>query len=277
MTLKDILVHVDNGPACPARLETAVNLAVAHGAHLVGLHVRPSLVLPGAISPDYGGEISRLHGLYSESASAEAKKSFDRAVGAVSLSSEWRDIRGDMIDLVALHSRYCDLAIVGQADSADGAIVGDRRLCDHLPIASGVPVLVVPCVGHYPVVGERILVGWDASREAKRALSDAMPLLARAKRVVVLAVNPEGGGKHGDVPCADIALHLARHGVKAVCETIRAEDLEVGSVLLSRAADEEADMIVIGSYAHSRLRELVLGGTTRHLLAHMTVPVLMSH
>ncbi len=275
MAFKDILVHVEVDSTCPARLETAVNLAVAHGAHLVGLHVRPPLHLPGAISPDFGGEIARLHGLYTNEAAARAKQSFERAVGLAGLSSEWREVRGDLIESVAVHARYCDLAVVGQSDTA---IDGERRLADHLPLASGTPVLIVPCVGRYPTVGERVLLGWDASREAKRAMSDALPILSQAKRVVVLAVNPqEGKTAHGEVPCADIALHLARHGVRAECSAIPAQDLEVGSVLLSRAADEGSDLIVIGAYGHSRLKELILGGTTRHLLAHMTVPVLMSH
>ena len=114
--------------------------------------------------------------------------------------------------------------------------------------------------------------------EATRAVHDALPILVGARLVHVIAVNPSGGmAGHGDVPGADICLHLSRHGVNAVCEHIRSEDLKIGEMLLSRAADEDVDLLVMGAYGRSRLRELVMGGATRHLLGHMTVPVLMSH
>ena len=122
------------------------------------------------------------------------------------------------------------------------------------------------------------MVAWDASRLATRAVNDALPILRKASKVHLLAINPEGGREgHGDVPGADIGLHLARHGVKAEASSIHAEDLEAGDALLSRAADFGADLIVMGAYGHSRWRELVLGGVTRHLLNHMTAPVFMSH
>jgi len=123
-----------------------------------------------------------------------------------------------------------------------------------------------------------VLVAWNASREATRAVHDALPILERADLVHVMAINPDHGrAGHGDIPGADICLHLSRHGVKAVCEHITADDLDPGEMLLSRAADEDCDLIVMGGYGHSRMRQLVLGGTTRQLLAHMTVPVLFSH
>jgi nucleotide-binding universal stress UspA family protein len=142
----------------------------------------------------------------------------------------------------------------------------------------GRPVLVVPSVGQFPTLGQRVLVAWNASREATRAVHDALPLLRRSRRTQVVVINPQGGaGGHGDIPGADIGLHLSRHGVNAVCERISADDVETGALLLSRAADEGADLIVMGAYGHSRLSELVLGGATRHILRHMTVPVLLSH
>jgi nucleotide-binding universal stress UspA family protein len=127
-------------------------------------------------------------------------------------------------------------------------------------------------------MGNRIVVAWSGSRESVRAVSDAMPFLRRAKEVIVLAINPRHGPDgHGDIPAADISLHLARHGVRADAQDITTDQIEVGDVLLSRAADESADLVVMGAYGHSRFRELILGGATRHLLQHMTVPILMSH
>lgn len=278
VTFKDVLVQVDDAKSCPSRLEVAAKLAVAHEAHLVGLHVRPPLRLPGAIAPDYGGELARLQAEYSEEAAGTAKALFEDATKAFVISSEWRDVSGDVIDTVAVHARYADLVVVSQSDPDDSDSVGDRHLADHLVLDAGTPVLVVPYVGRYPTVGERVLVAWNASREARRAVSDALPILKRSQRVKVLAINPkEGPSAHGELAGADIALHLARHGITAVSESIRAPDLEVGAMLLSRAADDAADLMVMGAYGRSRLRELVLGGATRHILYHMTVPVLLSH
>jgi nucleotide-binding universal stress UspA family protein len=144
----------------------------------------------------------------------------------------------------------------------------------------GRPVLVIPHSGEFPVIGERVLVAWDASRLATRAVNDALPLLESAREVVVMAVNPrteEGERGHGEIPSADICLHLARHGVRAEAQHLYADDLGVGPLLLSRAIDEGIDLIVCGAYGHARWREIVLGGVTRHLLEHMTIPVLMSH
>ena len=127
-------------------------------------------------------------------------------------------------------------------------------------------------------VGERVLVAWNASRAATRAVNDALPMLQKAKQVTVLAINPRGGvSGEGDVPGADLALHLSRHGVKAEAAWLKAADIEVGAMLLSRASDFQSDLIVMGGYGHSRLREIVLGGATREILQTMTVPTLMSH
>ena len=145
-------------------------------------------------------------------------------------------------------------------------------------MTSGRPVLAVPYAGDFPVVGERVLVAWNASREAARAVNDALPLLAQAKMVTVLAVNPRFGIRgHGDVPAADIALHLARHGVKAEAAHTASGDIADSQALLSYAADISADLIVAGAYGHSRAREVIFGGMTRTLLREMTVPVLFSH
>ncbi|MDR3437759.1 universal stress protein [Telmatospirillum sp.] len=278
MAFRDILVHVDDTKACPARLAVAVELARTYDAHLVGLHVRPQLHLPGGLAPDYGGELTRLQDEYNVEAAATARSLFDRAVGSADIASEWRNVMGDVIDTVALHARYADLVVVGQSDADTDDMGNDRHLADHLVLDAGTPVLVVPFVGTYTRVGRRVLVAWNASREATRAIGDAMPFLVRSESVKVLAINPrDGQSGHGDVVGADISLHLARHGVKAVCESLRAPDVGVGGMLLSRAADDGADLLVMGAYGRSRLRELVLGGATRHILYHMTIPVLLSH
>ncbi len=274
MPFRDILVHVDAGPNCRERIEAAARLAQADAAHLVALNVRTSPVLPKFISVQFGDQISKINDEMNEDAARETRRIFDAIPYAHGVSTEWRDVDGPVADTVAVHARHADLVVIGQ----DGADDGDPGLLNSLVMAVGRPVLAVPSIGHFPTMGSRVLVAWNGSREATRAVHDALPILSRASHVLILAINPVGGRTgHGDVPGADLALHLSRHGVNAQCEDMTSEDLKVGQLLLSRASDEAMDMIVMGAYGRSRLSELVLGGATRHLLRHMTMPVLMSH
>lgn len=278
MAFKDILVYVDDAKSCPARLSLAVAMAHQYGAHLIGLHIRVEPQLPQFVVAEYGPQIASLQQEYAAETAARAKALWDDALQGSSLSAEWRDVGGDVLDLFPMHSRYADLTIVGQADPDNADLAADRHLVDHLVLEAGRPVLVVPYVGRFESLGRHALVAWNASREATRAVNDALPILANAQRVNVLAINPKGGFEgHGDIPGADICLHLARHGVKATCESIRADDIDAGAMLLSRATDDEADILVMGAYGRSRLRELVLGGATLHVLRQMTIPVLLSH
>ncbi len=136
------------------------------------------------------------------------------------------------------------------------------------------PVIALPFAGEFKTLGRRVLVAWNGSREAARATHDALPFLTQADKVMVLSVNATG---EEHIPGADISTHLARHGVGVEIHNRVQGNIGVGDAILNAASDYGADLLVIGAYGHSRLRELVLGGVTRHLLRHMTVPVLMSH
>jgi len=204
---------------------------------------------------------------------------FREEVRRQGLEGELRVVDGDTVALLALHARYSDITVLGQPNdeeafkgpSSDAVLV-------NVMMSSGRPVLAVPYAGHFERVAERVLIAWNASRESTRAVNDALPLLRDAKAVTVLAVNPKHGIEgHGDVPAADIALHLARHGVKAEAAHTIARDISEGDALLSYAADLGVDLIVSGGYGHSRAREMVFGGVTRTLLQQMTVPMLLSH
>ncbi|WP_142847443.1 universal stress protein [Telmatospirillum sp. J64-1] len=280
MPFKDILVYVDNTAQCPARLEVAANLAVEHGAHLVGLFVHPRTNVPGFVMAQYGSQIAQFQEEFAREAHDKSKTAFENQCRLSGVSFEWREAHGDLVEAVSLHGRYADLLITGQIDPESDDQAARNNLTDHLLLEVGRPVLVVPYAGRFPVIGKNILVAWNGSREATRAVNDALPLLTRATQVNVLAVNPKpgkGARGHGEVPGADICLHLARHDVPAVCHHIGGEDMDVGDMLLSRAAEEGADMMVMGAYGRTRLTELVLGGATRHIMQHMTVPVLFSH
>lgn len=271
MAFKDILVHVDNGQQAVERVKLAALAAEAGDAHLVGLHVRWRPDLPPVVAGQLAPDIAEMQARFKQTAAREARAAFDSVAPPAGVTTEWRDVEGALVDSVLRHARHADLAVVGQAAEEDD----NRPLADSLVLEVGRPVLVVPYAGRFDTLGQRVLVAWNGSREASRAVHDALPLLKRARRVVVLAVNPDA--EMGDLPGADLCRHLSRHGVTAVAEQVRADDLEVGEMLLSRAADADADLLVMGAYGRSRLRELVLGGATRHILRHMTVPVLFSH
>jgi len=212
-----------------------------------------------------------------EQRAAAAQAAFHAALAREGIAGEWRTSRVVATAEAVVHARYADLAIVGQTDP-DHQGPGALPLAEDVLLDSGRPVLIVPYVGRFADVGQRVLVGWNASREAARAVNDALPLLAHATSVTVLSVNPVvGSTAHGEVPGADIGVHLARHGVKVAVETTQVSALDASDVLLNRAADLGADLIVTGGYGRSRMRELVLGGVTRDLLRRMTVPVLMAH
>jgi nucleotide-binding universal stress UspA family protein len=282
MALKDILVHLDTTPRCATRLEIAARVAMRHGAHLTGVHV---IDIPSAnyfygaampFVPANPEEIVQRIRAEATEAAGPVEATFRECLRRNNIEGEWRLVEGAPPATVALYSRYADLTVVGQPNrdepqDADAVTV-------TTVMTSGRPVLAIPFAGEFPTIGERVLVAWNASREAARALNDALPLLLGAKQVTVLAINPQRGvGGHGDVPAADIALHLARHGLKAEASHTVAKDIADGEALLSYAADIGADLIVAGAYGHSRARELVFGGVTRTLIAEMTAPVLMSH
>lgn len=277
MALKDLLVHVDNSKACGARLDAAVHVAQSHGAHLTGVHIVPRLYIPGYAEMQVPLEVIEAQREALEARLAEAETAFRTVTDKAGLSAEWRSAEGNLAGTLALHGRYVDALIVGQPDKND-PVSTSEGLAGKLVLDVGRPILVIPYIGASPSFGQRILIAWNATRQAVRAVHDALPLLERANSVVVLSVNPPAGkGGDGDIPSADICLHLSRHGINAEADHVEAHDIDVGNMLLSRAFDMGVDLIVMGAYGHSRLRELVLGGATRHLIEHMTVPVLMSH
>lgn len=280
MALKDILVNLDATAASAARLDLACALARKHEARLTGLFVVDISVAAMAGAEGGGAalaeliEIMRRDGLAAAKVAEDAFREKTRKEG---VAAEWRMVEGVAPQQVALQGRYADLIVVGQDSPEDGAPAAGPLLEAAL-FTSGRPVLVVPFAGRFETLGQRVLIGWNAKREAARAVHDALPLMKGAHSVSVLVVNPQPGTDlHGEEPGADIAQHLARHGVKVTVERVVAPDLGADDALLNRAAESGADLIVIGGYGHSRLRELVLGGVTRGLLRHMTVPVLMSH
>lgn len=276
MGYKTILVHIDSGKRCAARVEAAIRLAQQHDAHLVALHAVAPFEPPDYVLADLGPAIVEANRKATAVDMARTETEFTRMASAAGLkNAEWRTAIDDPVEAMTLHARYADLIVIGQTDAADDANIA-ADFPERLVLAAGRPVLILPSVGSFPVIGKRILVAWNPSREATRAVTDSIPLLRLANSVHVMAINPKSG-EHGKVPGADIGLYLARHGVRVEVKSDQGAEIDVGNELLSRAADLEIDLIVMGGYGHTRLKEWVLGGATRTILESMTAPVLMSH
>ncbi|MFN7087336.1 MAG: universal stress protein [Burkholderiales bacterium] len=277
MAYKTILVHLDAGERCAARVEAAVQLACRHDSHLIGLNALSvnelsDYVLTGAGS----APLIEFRKRAAAEQAARAEAVFARAVTLAGLTkTEWRTSTRDAVDAVTLHARYADLLVLGQPEAprTSGVAAG---FAEYVTLAAGRPVLMIPRAGSFATIGRRVLVGWNASREATRAITDAIPLLQQADVVQILAFNPRPD-EHGALPGADIGLYLARHGVRVDVKVDHTKDIDVGNELLSRAADLDADLMVMGAYGHSRLKELVMGGASRTVIDTMTMPVMLSH
>ena len=276
MSLKNLMVLVDQSKHTRARIDYAANLADRFDAHLIGQYIKQPSTVPAFVMAQIPPEARELHEQSIENVAQSVHTLFEERLQAVGRydRSEWRVARGEPTVAAALLSRYSDLMIIGQPDPDEDAVEGFVD-SDALVLSSGRPVLFVPYAFRVDTVCERALIAWDASREAARAVADALPVLERCRHVTVLCVNPPP--ELGDEPGADIALHLARHDINAEASHIYARDIEPGDAILSRAVDLSADLIVMGAYGRPRLRELVLGGVTRRMIRHMTVPVLMAH
>lgn len=279
MRYQDIVVHIDDGEAMPGRLAVAVGLAERFGAHLTGVYVDPGLALPTLIdvpiSPNLVEALEDEHRERCDRAERQFRKTLERS----DVENEWRLAPGELAGTLSRHARYADLVVLGQEGADDQKMV-IGGLPDSVVLTCGRPALVVPYVGVQtpPPLGKHVIVAWNGSREAARAVNDALPFLVAADRVDVMCVNASSAEEgDADLPGADLCLHLARHGVKAEAQSLAASDVDTGNLLLSRAADRGADLIVMGAYGHARWREVVLGGVTRELLGQMTVPVFMSH
>lgn len=266
MSLKEILVVLDNAPQCAARLELAVALAGRHHASLAGLYV----ITHPFYEPAHDDAQAR---------SAEVRQLFDSVTGAAGIAArwigeDWKVVGVSVAEVVNLHAHYVDLVVVGQ-DQPGGADSGvPHDLPERVVMGAGRPVLIVPYTGRHLQMEERPLISWKGGRESTRAVNDALPLLQQARDVCVLEVNAGAAGSGaGNRLCA----HLAAHGITAHAKEAVTTDISVGDLLLNRIATEGSTLLVMGGTAPGRLGSSSLGEVARHILRHMTVPVLMSH
>jgi nucleotide-binding universal stress UspA family protein len=275
--IKDIVVNLSVGERAGPAGDYAVSVAAAFKAHLAGIAFRYDPIVPlsgaGYVPADVIDAQERDN-------AAATKAAIDRFIAAsklagiaatpLTLSASIAGV-GDQFGRFA---RRFDLSVVGQAEPETSAV--DEVIAESALFESGRPVIVVPYIQKGPLKLDQVMLCWDGSRAATRAIADAMPLLARAGRVEILIVANERG-KEDEIEGADMAEHLGRHGLNVEVRRTALGDIDVADVILSRAADAGTDFLVMGGYGHSRLREFVLGGVTRSIFRTMTVPVLMSH
>jgi nucleotide-binding universal stress UspA family protein len=276
MAYKTILLCLNEVARLPALIEAAEQLGTRFKAHIAGLYVIPAVqVYP---SSGYGAVTDYFDGnrIYFQNHQAKVIETFEAAMKRAGLSfdthvvdSNFSDIGSDVVD----NARAADLVVISNIDR-DGSQGVETDFVERFVIAAGRPVVVLPYKGKIDLKAEQVMAGWNDSREASRAVFDALPFLVKAKqtRLVTVDVAPRG-----NLPAAGIAETLDRHGIKAVITDVSSDGMSVGETLLRAAKDHGAELLVLGAYGHSRFSEMVFGGATRHVLHHLDLPVLMSH
>ena len=274
---KDIVVNLGAGKSGKIVGDYAISIASRLEAHITGIAIAfvPDIQRAGTAFLS----VEKIEALQrdNEAATETIVEWFAAATASAGVLAEKRILHANMsnaADQFGRIARRFDLAIVGQVEP-DGSPV-QATVCESTLFESGRPMIIVPYVQTATLKLDRIMVCWDGSRPAARAIADAMPFLKRAKNIEVVSVTSERGTQH-EIEGADMGHHLAHHGLKVEVTRIMRGELDVEDVLLSHAADSGADFMVMGGYGHSRLREFVLGGVTRSILRTMTVPTLMSH
>lgn len=274
MTYKTLLVHLDDSPQSDLRVAFALDLALRYNAHLIGLYVVCQEIFRPLLRRDDSLNLATREAQTLERMN-RAEAHFVEAATRAGCRFEWRAPTGPALEVAVLHARHADLLVLGQEDPEDDASYIARDFVEDLVMQAGRPAIIVPRTGRIATFGENVVVAWDGSREAARALADALPIIKRARFVTVstvetLQVRRASAG-------IDVSGYLERHGVRASFASLpRTVGTGTGATLLNQVSDLHADLLVMGAYGHARARERVLGGVTHTLLETMTAPVLMS-
>jgi nucleotide-binding universal stress UspA family protein len=275
--MKNMLVNLNPKPGNAFAADYAISVAAAFESRLFGVAFAYVPTLGRSVAHTTAARLLKEQGEANKLAAQVAADRFDAAARLAGLSAAARVFTTTLPgapNLFGPLARRFDLSIVGQPEP--NKIAPEDLIIEAALFDSGRPVIVIPYIHKDLLRLDRMMVCWDGSREAARALGDAMPLLRHARTVDVVVVTTERL-KSDEIPGADVAQMLAHQGLKVELQRIGAAGTDVASVILNQASDTAADLIVMGAYGHPRLREFVLGGTTRAMLTSMTAPVLMSH
>jgi nucleotide-binding universal stress UspA family protein len=277
--LRDVIANLQLGGSRDVATDFAISVAATFNAHVTGLAFLYGPSVPMMVDM-YGipADVFETRRIENENAAKAAVAHFNMLARDSALSAEARIINapaaGDIPNLFASMARRFDLSVIAQPEPDKSDL--ERLIVEAALFDTGRPVLVVPYIQRAGLKLDHLMLCWDGSRSAARAAADAMPFILRAKAVEMVIVASEPP-KSDELPGADMAHHLARHGAKVELKRIVTAKTDVASTILSHAADNSADLLVMGGYGHSRLREFILGGVTRGILGSMTIPTLLSH
>lgn len=275
MSYKTILLHLANDASHMARIEAAVDLAERFRAHVMALYIANPVSMPAEIEGRGASQVFIEEATERARATAETVKAELKArMDAKKLSFEWWSAEGDHLDLLAEHALYVDLAIVSHSRAE---LIEDRivfHVPEHLPLVVGCPVVILPAEGFRAAIGRHVMIAWKPCIEAARAVNLALPLLKQAEKTTILSILAE---PQTPSPAAQLGVMLGRHGIKPAIITDTSGAQYPGEAILVHVRDMQADALVMGAYGHSRLREMVLGGVTRHVLMNAKIPMLLAH
>ncbi len=281
MSISTILVSLNAQDRAEEVLRIACELARKHEAHLIGMYVvpdvKPVAMFEAYLATDFFDEQQK----HFNKCGDEMRRLFKKETSKHSFTAEWVQVQAInqiLADDVIANSGQADLIVINQTDMWTTSLDPEHDFTDRLIMASGRPVLIIPNSGEFKTIGKRVIIGWKATREAVRAVHDALPILVKSEKVTLVTIDTQVASYSEEISSTHQMVEmLRRHGVKAEEQALIISDIPAEEALLNEAATLGADLIVVGAYGHSRLRELLLGGVTRFLLNHMTVPVLMSH
>ncbi len=277
MAIKNVTVHIDHSESCKHRVKAAIDVVKQNNARLTALFVVPDYFVPSYVEAQISADvITQINDQAMEHAS-ETMSRVKKQIADAGLSVDAFIEEGNLIGILNDYSLYTDLLILGQSQPEDPDNLSES-LADHLVMEGGAPCLVIPYIGARQTLAKRVLVAWNESRECARALKEALPVLKQADKVTVLLIKQKSHDEEHTAIQKKVMLgYLADHDINADISICIDNHLDAGDTLIAEAIDNDNDLIVMGAYGHSRLRELVLGGATRHLLKQMTVPVFISH
>ena len=270
MSIKDIIVYVDNDKNCEFRLESAANLCKSHDAQLTGLYLLQKISIPVYAGAYVPVEVFDANDEQTIKLRDQAEALFTAKCEAAKISSRFSAVEGDVCSELNRSSRYADLLVVPQRKNDRFDFNPYYQLSDVL-LGSACPILLLPDNKPPALPARTALLAWDGERECARALKAAMPLLSQIEKIDVLSINCNNN------EAKDIADHIRQHNIKAEVHSIENSQHDIGAILLEQTATLDSQMIIMGAYGHSRIRELMLGGATRHILENAQLPVLFSH
>jgi len=271
MPFKHILLHLDATPQCAKRVKIALDLAKKGNGHVTAVFCQTDPEMSAIVGRHPVSDKLR-------ELAKEAEKDFLAMADTMSVSCSVKNTlctsHAQVIQAITWAARTSDIAVLGQYDWSKNYKGIPSDLAENVIVHSGRPALVIPFAGDFDNIGKRCLIAWNGGRESARALNDAIPMMEGAKAVEIYAIKKDGVKRPDE---NDLVTHLAKYDIEATAAHEKREKISVTDMLLSHAADQGSNLIVMGAHGHYGVSHMLRGGNTREILKHMTVPVLMSH